>query len=672
MRKQVPIILTFAFHFSYRNVIRLSLRALDEKHNAEKKNDFLKAWKLIKELPPTNPNSFWSIASYHGMPFKSRDDNSSGTRKDQTPTWGGYCQHANVLFPFWHRLYILRLEQALQSVLERGNERVALHYWDETSKESKSEGLPHIVTAEHVCIDGEYVRNPLLEFELPLPIENDVETSDTDSKFYVKPTGYQTCRYPYSGIRNPLEAAKAAKTHNEKFDERPETAQSLLQENIIGYLKEGVSKKYGTVAGQFKHCLETTDYNPFSNTSSVTIFPGDHSLEQPHNDLHLAIGGFTPPTTNEDGSVKLDAQGNFCWDGPIEGANGDMGANEVASYDPVFFLHHCNIDRMLWVWQKKHMKTDPDTLTIDTSDHKDKGISNSGQGATPNQTWGETLNKDTILYPFQDEYGVPRKSKDCINIISQLGYDYSIGSLDHDIWPIKLEKRKTVSLLDKPSTPWQDILEKLGKEINDYELLCRSPSAPRQRYRMIFDRTQLTSPPADPAHLPGFPDLGIPMFPTVPIVHTNEGVRFKFKNFVQVSDVNKDKISGSFLVQVFYKANEKLYYYLGQRGVLSRWNRSNCANCQGRKMAHISIPIGGDIDIPIGGDIPRPIGVDNRAQYDPQNLEVHLVYKDGFTGKYIRERYAGKDLVPKAARRSAPGEQEPLLRVVGVFELDLV
>ena len=625
---------------------------------------------LIKELPPTNPNSFWSIASYHGMPFKRRrvalggnegEKDSSGTGKDededQVKTWGGYCQHGNVLFPFWHRFYCLRLEQALQSVLERGNERVALHYWDAASKESKSEGLPHIVTAEHVYIDGEYVRNPLLEFKLPLPIEDDVETTENSSQFYVKQAGYHTCRYPYSGIQNPEDAKATAEAHNDSIDGRDETAQSLLQENIIGWLTKGNRDRPGVI-WQFEHCLETTDYNPLSNTSSVKIFPGDYSLEQPHNDLHVAIGGFTQPETNEDGSVKLDAQGNFCWDGPIEGANGDMGANEVASYDPVFFLHHSNIDRMLWVWQKKHKKTNPFTFRIDNSDEEDKGISNSGQGATPNQTWGQKLNENTILYPFQDEYGVPRTSKDCINIVSQLDYDYSIGSLDQDTWP-EPEELNTVSLLDKPSTPWQDIVEKLGEKMAEKIKLIKQRrarfgiTAPRQRDRIIFDRTQLTSPATGRAQPRGFHGLDIPMCPTVPTVGTIEGVSLKFKNFVQVMDVNKDKISGSFLVQFFYRATGKLYY-LGQRGVLSRWNRGNCTNCQERRMAHISIPIPGD----------------DCAQYDPQNLEVHLVHKDGFTGRYKREVYAGKDLVVPAAARSAPGEQKPSLRMVGAFVLD--
>jgi len=640
------------------NVIRLSLRELDKKCNAEKRNDFLKAWKLIQELAPTNPNSFWSIATYHGMPFKHRrvplggdesEEDSSGTGKeeDQEPTtWGGYCQHGNVLFPFWHRFYCLRLEQALQSVLERGKERVALHYWDASSKESKSEGLPHIVTAEYVHIDGEYVPNPLFKFKLPVPIKDDVPNKDPNSQFYEKEAGYDTCRYPYSGIRSPDEAKEAALAHNDEIDGRNETAQSLLQTNIIGWLSNG-GRNHGGAAKQLEDCLHTPDYNPFSNTSSV--HSPDVSLEQPHNDLHLAIGGFTQPDTNEDGSVKQDAQGNFCWNGPIEGANGDMGANEVASFDPVFFLHHCNIDRMLWVWQKKNKKTDPCTFTIDNSDEEDQGISNSNQGATPNQTWGQKLNEETILYPFQDEYGVPRTSTDCINIVSQLDYDYSIGSLDQATWPDPEEVKK-VSLLDKPSTRWQEILNKLGKETLNI-LATAHAATGRQRLRMIFDRTQFTTFSDRGKETPeDFPDCHIPINPTGPTNNTIGGVPITFQNFVQVKDVNKNKISGSFLVQVFYRSSGKLYY-LGQGGVLSRWDRSNCANCQGRSMAHISIPI----------------RADNSAVYDPQNLEVHLVHKDGLNGKYKREVLAGKDLVAPADARRAPGGQKPSLRIIGAF-----
>jgi len=42
----------------------------------------------------------------------------------------------------------------------------------------------------------------------------------------------------------------------------------------------------------------------------------------------------------------------------INGASGDMGVNER---DPIFYFHHCNIDRLFWIWRKKkYNQRDPD------------------------------------------------------------------------------------------------------------------------------------------------------------------------------------------------------------------------------------------------------------------------------------------------------------------------
>ena len=175
----------------------------------------------------------------------------------------------------------------------------------------------------------------------------------------------------------------------------------------------------------------------------------------------------------------------------------------------------------------------------------------------------------------------------------------------------------TVPLIVKPGTPWEEILDKMRRVI--VKIRAHKPGrhgipAKRKHLRMMFDRTHLI-----PDAVSGM-RMHIPICPTDRNADTFdlEGLYFKFKNFGQVKDINNDKISGSFLVQVFYRAAEKLYY-LGQRSVLSRWSRSTCANCQGRRMAHVSIPIR-------GGDT---------APYDSQNLEVHLVNKDRMTGKYI-------------------------------------
>ena len=101
--------------------------------NTKELDSLMRAWKGIKALPPDDPNSFFMIGGYHGEPFRGAGWGSSAY-------WGGYCNHGNVLFPTWHRVYLLRLEDALRSIPDCAD--VTLPFWDETSDESLKKGMP--------------------------------------------------------------------------------------------------------------------------------------------------------------------------------------------------------------------------------------------------------------------------------------------------------------------------------------------------------------------------------------------------------------------------------------------------------------------------------------------------------------------------------------------------
>ena len=62
----------------------------------EQKFDLLTAFQRIQKLPTDNPNSFFALGGYHGMPPVK---NAFGESK----SWNGWCNHGNVLFPTWHR-----------------------------------------------------------------------------------------------------------------------------------------------------------------------------------------------------------------------------------------------------------------------------------------------------------------------------------------------------------------------------------------------------------------------------------------------------------------------------------------------------------------------------------------------------------------------------------------
>jgi len=492
--------------------MRMSVRELEKPENSAKRNAFLRAWKRIQELPPDNPNSFWAIAGFHGEPFRAPYYN-------KPDTWGGYCQHSTVLFPTWHRYYLVRLEQALQTVCPEDD--IAMAYWDATSEESLEKGLPKLLTDEMVEIDGKLVNNPLARFVLTEPICGD--NSDT---YYSKPKGYHTCRYPFSGICSPMPFAKVASAHNEKVKSLNIDPTVSLNENIKQWLNgppphEPLSER--STLYKFRACLEAQSYNKFSNTdSSANYLPKIPSvaLESPHNDLHLAIGGF-----------DLPGMGEF---GQINGANGDMGENETAAFDPIFFFHHCNIDRVFWVWQKKHGKMG--SFEIDPADH----YGTIASLPTVDEKYGETLTMDTPLAPFQHANGVPVTSKDCINI-NDLGYDYTIGSLDQEIWP-----------------PYEDIQTEFetSKTIDDLHDIAYHIG-----HRWLF----LVYDMKDGLHFDWNPS------------HRDD-------LFIKIGNINRDKYSGSKLLRLYYRTTEPSDF-IGQVSILSRWNRELCDNCQNHQKA---------------------------------------------------------------------------------------
>eukprot|EP00565_Helicotheca_tamesis_P006195 CAMPEP_0185724442 /NCGR_PEP_ID=MMETSP1171-20130828/924_1 /TAXON_ID=374046 /ORGANISM="Helicotheca tamensis, Strain CCMP826" /LENGTH=556 /DNA_ID=CAMNT_0028392293 /DNA_START=25 /DNA_END=1695 /DNA_ORIENTATION=- len=407
--------------------VRYSLRELEKLYDSDENpkllEDFMTAWDMIKKKDATDLRGFFAIGGFHGEPFV-------GAGAIDTNYWGGYCNHGNVLFPTWHRVYLKKLEEALDLAVPG----VALAYWDETSEESLRYGIPHSLTDElfHYKTpdeNGKYrdpIKNPLRSYTFPV----EVEDANNGDKVYKKPEGYETVRYPLSGLVGTEEARSKSELHNSQFPSIEEQVK-LLNKNVIAWLTgtepvENVDSddpKKVNLYKNFKECLAAPTYTLFSNTTSANehnkkelgkqIIP----LESPHNTIHLAVGGYDEP--------GLEA-------GIITGANGDMGENNTAGFDPIFYLHHCNIDRMFWLWQKIHNCTDK--LVID---EKDKGaqsntFAHGGQGPVVNFPSDVTLTMSTPLTPFMVNEETDQRmytSYDVVNIEKQLGYTYSEGSL---------------------------------------------------------------------------------------------------------------------------------------------------------------------------------------------------------------------------------------------------
>ena len=396
--------------------IRYSVRELQEKYEVGNKKpleDLMRAWQGIKELDPNDLNSFFVIGGYHGEPFE-------GPGKVKKDYWGGYCNHGNVLFPTWHRVYVHKIEQALQSI--DGCSEVTLPYWDETTEESLKLGIPWALTNETFILDGVLINNPLRSYVLQQAVG---DSKRGDNQAYTKPKGYETVRYPLSGL---VSAEYAIKTQNHNFAFSDYVMnQILLNKNVKAWLhgskvtSDVINPQKDGIFYQYKTCLDAPNYTAFSNTTSAQEWNKQENtsivvaLESPHNDIHLAVGGF-------------DADGSEY--GQIPGANGDMGENNTAALDPIFFFHHCNVDRMFWLWQIKQDKTDKFEI-IPFFPGTSTNYSDNGQGPAVGQQENEHLKMDTPLSPFLKDQNDPDSyytSNDCINIEKQLGVTYSAGS----------------------------------------------------------------------------------------------------------------------------------------------------------------------------------------------------------------------------------------------------
>jgi tyrosinase len=397
---------------------------MDERQNGkpEALDALMTAWKGIEDREPDDPNSFFVIGGYHGEPFRG-----AGTTDGQT-WWGGYCEHGTVLFPTWHRAYLHRLEKALQSI--QGCESVMQPFWDECDPRARAQGLPGVFTdATYMFADGTTIPNPLRSYTLPVAIDDQVINEvPGDSSVYTKPAGYSTVRYPLSGlVGNPCDVA-ATEAHNAKYpDDKQNTA--YLNGIVIDWLTAQPFtpnpstpwNPQGLDYDKFLLSLLTPTYTLFSNTTSQNAWnsarknePPVFALENPHNNIHVALGGIDIPGYSRS---------------PLLGSNGDMGENDTAALDPVFYFHHCFIDYVFWTWQRRHGATR--WFDIDPSD---PGAIAAPPGAqTPaGRGQNEQLSMDSPLNPLRIGEGPAARaitSRDVVDI-ANLGYQFGPGSLD--------------------------------------------------------------------------------------------------------------------------------------------------------------------------------------------------------------------------------------------------
>ncbi|KAK4934531.1 hypothetical protein LTR10_024231 [Elasticomyces elasticus] len=258
----------------------------------------------------SNPLSYFQISGIHGYP-QTPWDGVPGTG-----IYPGYCTHAAVPFPMWHRPYTALFEQLLwthaqdiaktfpdaqRDQYQEAALTLRLPYWDWTLYPS----LPDVVTQTQISINtpngSQTVTNPFYAYTFQsnatgngFPLAHPLANLSTTVRWYNPSTG-----------QSNQSASNAALRAN---------APTIL--SLTYQLLTAVS-----------------NYTTFSCT-----WPGGRSgvannIEGIHNSIHDSVGGF-----------------------------GHMEYPELAGFDPVFWLHHANVDRLVAMWQVLN----PDSFVVPT------------------------------------------------------------------------------------------------------------------------------------------------------------------------------------------------------------------------------------------------------------------------------------------------------------------
>ncbi|MCU1451738.1 MAG: putative tyrosinase [Acidimicrobiales bacterium] len=236
--------------------------------------------------------------------------------------------HNSPLFLPWHREVLLKFEQALRDV--SGDQQLTIPYWDWTDPAStaavfspKFMGPDGDPAAGYAVTTGPFAKG---KFALNVvdPIEAQKGLLGSDQ---ITPMPNHLVRHfgalgsKQQGLPSAQDVAVALGVS--QYDTAPYDAQSASTVSFRCNLE-------GWRSAEPPECIPSTaDPAGFMNVNQLPGTP--HDL---HNGVHVYVGGIWVPPS---GAV---AGGTMIYD--------------TSPNDPVFWLHHANIDRLWALWERDH------------------------------------------------------------------------------------------------------------------------------------------------------------------------------------------------------------------------------------------------------------------------------------------------------------------------------
>ena len=297
-----------------------------------------------------------------------------------------HCQHGWERFLPWHRAYLYEFEQNLQDFFPR----VTLPYWDwtETQYQPNGSDLGAILPKAFRAFLTEAAASELVEVLDPRPtpeqkagflaLARDRVCFTSQRKFFT----HVIKTIKYTNV-TPLPADQ----------NRQRMIDALLASNALWYpLRYPAEYGSNTLASAFgmhfpsgADMAEILSLNNFRDFGGGSIYDAAFGFldQNPHNTMHIWTGGLNPdaglqaypteaPRPQDGKPAPRNAAARRNAAGVVAGRTfhsradlysqpgvGDMLSNLTASYDPVFWPIHVNIDRTWWEWQRRNSNATP-------------------------------------------------------------------------------------------------------------------------------------------------------------------------------------------------------------------------------------------------------------------------------------------------------------------------
>ncbi|KAF3481610.1 tyrosinase [Arthroderma uncinatum] len=284
---------------------------------------YIQALRAFQYSDQKDIRSHFSIASVHGLPYGPWDGGMQSSRQQ------GYCLHDSTLFPLWHRPYLAIHERIaatypanVRAKYVAAAKTLRIPYWDWASNPD----IPRSMSSAKININTptgmQSVDSPLYQYKFDPSVQKGFPAGDSFTSLS------HSTRYPDSrGESQNNRAIRAMRSNG-----------ASLRSSV-----------YQLLSGE-------KDYSTFS-TQALPNKEGYNNVETVHGYVHSLVGG-----------------------------EGHMTYIPWSAYDPIFWLHHANVDRLIALWQA----INPDSYV--------KPVPNRGGGYVTQP--GTIEDGNSPLYPF--------------------------------------------------------------------------------------------------------------------------------------------------------------------------------------------------------------------------------------------------------------------------------